>query len=81
MDTLGSNCTQQSRFTEARELHEKAIQRVTEILGVDHEDTLTALDNLDKVMSRYFFHDRNEKRTWSNECHGKSRSDIYGGRG
>jgi len=57
MDTLGTSRCFQGRFKEALELHEKAIEGMTKTLGADHEDALLAVDNLGRVMWRYFRYD------------------------
>jgi hypothetical protein len=58
IDTLGATYTYQGRFNKARQLHEAAIKGMTRTLGTDHENTLITLDNLGKVMLRYFCYDK-----------------------
>lgn len=95
MDTLGASRCFQGRFKEAKELHEKAIDGMTRTLGPEHEDTLVAVDNLGRVMWRYFCYDEAKELHWRAmtgmkkfrfhtfahpNCDGKSRHDISPGR-
>ena len=54
METLSASRYFQDRFRESREFHEKAITGLNKLLGHTHEDTLLAVDNLKRVMWRYF---------------------------
>lgn len=56
MDALGATCLLCSRLDEANQLHEEVIRELSNLkeFGPEHEDTLTAMENLSKVKAKYF---------------------------
>lgn len=56
MDTFGATCLMCSRLQEANQLHQEVIDKLSKMegFGPEHENTLTAIDNLAKVKLHYF---------------------------
>ena len=53
-DRLGNTLWQQGRYTEARALQEEAVKGLTKRLSRKHEDTLNAIDNLGRTISKFW---------------------------
>ncbi|CBF84493.1 hypothetical protein AN8997.2 [Aspergillus nidulans FGSC A4] len=72
-DLLGQTRWQEGRYTNAKTLHQEAVDGLIRLKGIDNEDTLTATGNLGRTKAKFYENLDEAKSLLKRASHGMSK--------